>query len=142
MAYLQIKLTSNTAIIPRRGTEYSAGYDLSASEDKMIPARGRAMVDTGISVAFPSDHYLRIAPRSGLALKKGLDVGAGVVDSDYRSTIRVILFNHTNDPYYVKQGDRIAQAILVKISTPEIEIVDELSSTERGFGGFGSTGNA
>lgn len=130
------------AIVPQRATSGSAGYDLSACEEAIVPPRSRMMIDTGIVVQFPSDHYARVAPRSGLTLKKGLDVGAGVIDSDFTSSIRVILFNHTDEPFVVNIGDRIAQLIFIKISTPEVKFVDysELNKTERGTNGFGSTG--
>lgn len=130
------------AIIPSKATPGAAGYDMSACEDAIVPARGWKMVDTGIAIQFPSDHYARVAPRSGLTLKKGLDVGAGVIDSDYRDSIRVILFNHSDVDFEVKTGDRIAQMIFEKISTPDLEVVDyqELTNTKRGLGGFGSTG--
>jgi len=131
-----------TATIPQRATLGSAGYDLSACEEAVVPARGYKMVNTGIATQFPSDHYARIAPRSGLTLKKGLLVGAGVIDSDYTGEMRVILFNHTDNDFSIQVGDRIAQLIFERISTPEVKEVyyDELSQTERGAGGFGSTG--
>lgn len=131
-----------TATIPQRATSGSAGYDLSACEDALVPARGYKMINTGIATQFPSDHYARIAPRSGLTLKKGLLVGAGVIDSDYTGEMRVILFNHTDTDYSVQVSDRIAQLIFERISTPDIEEVsyEKLSQTERGAGGFGSTG--
>ena len=95
---------------------------------------------TGLSISFPAGLYARIAPRSGLALKKFIDVGVGVVDADYRGEVGVVLFNHGDQDFEVKMGDRIAQLILEKISTPEVEEVSRLDSTVRGSGGFGSTG--
>ena len=95
---------------------------------------------TGMSISFPAGLYARIAPRSGLALKKSIDVGAGVVDSDYRGEVGVILFNHGDQDFEVKMGDRIAQLILEKIDTPVVEEVQGLEETVRGSGGFGSTG--
>lgn len=80
------------------------------------------------------------APRSGLALKNFIDVGAGVIDSDYRGPLGVLLFNFSDEPFQVRIGDRIAQLIIERISTPEVAIVDELPTTDRGAGGFGSTG--
>jgi dUTP pyrophosphatase len=130
------------AVVPTRATKGAAGYDLSACEDAVIPARGWKMVDTGIALQIPSFVYARVAPRSGLTLKKGLDVGAGVVDSDYRDSIRVILFNHSDVDFEVKTGDRIAQLIFEHVHTPPLLLVDymEMANTERGLGGFGSTG--
>ena len=95
---------------------------------------------TGLSISFPSGLYARIAPRSGLALKKFIDVGAGVVDSDYHGKVGVVLFNHGDQDFVVKMGDRIAQLILEKIDTPPVEEVQGLDDTVRGTGGFGSTG--
>jgi dUTP pyrophosphatase len=138
---------NNNAIIPSRATRGSAGYDLSACENSIIPARGWEMVNTGIAIQIPINCYARVAPRSGLALKKGLDVGAGVVDSDYRDAIRVILFNHSDNDFVINIGDRIAQLIFEKIYTPELNIITQaeynlqLTCSERGIGGFGSTGN-
>lgn len=82
-----------------------------------------------------------MAPRSGLALKKGIDIGAGVIDEDYRGEVGAILFNLNSEPFEVRKGDRIAQFICEHIVYPELEEVDELDNTERGAGGFGSTGS-
>lgn len=130
------------ATLPARATPGSAGYDLSACEDAIVPARGWKMVNTGIAIQIPTDCYARVAPRSGLTLKKGLDVGAGVVDSDYRDMIRVILFNHSDTEFSIQTGDRIAQLVFERIYTPEVQEVsyEVLTNTERGLGGFGSTG--
>ena len=107
-----------------------------------VPARGKAVVRTGLSIAIPENTYARIAPRSGLAVKNFLDTGAGVVDYDYRGEVGVVLFNHSEVDYEVKVGDRVAQLILERISMADIEEVTdgELFATERGAGGFGSTG--
>ena len=133
------KLNNNTAL-PKRSTEGAAGYDLCASHDCTIPAGGKGLVKTGLSISFPVGLYAKIAPRSGLALKRFIDVGAGVVDSDYRGEVGVILFNHGDQAFEVKMGDRIAQLILEKIDTPPVEEVQGLDNTVRGSGGFGSTG--
>jgi dUTP pyrophosphatase len=130
------------AVIPTRGSEGAAGYDLVACESKTIAPGEWSAVDTGIVFEFPNDVYARVAPRSGLAFKKGIQVGAGVVDSDYRDSIKVILFNHGKQPFEVTVGDRIAQVVFEKIALPTLHPVtyEELTSTERGTGGFGSTG--
>ena len=136
------------ATLPVRANPFDAGLDVSSCEDATVPARGRAIVDTGIAVQFPHDCYARIAPRSGLAAKNGLDVGAGVIDYGYTNRIKVILFNHTDTDYIVKSGDRIAQLIFEKIYTPtlisEVPYNDILSfafsDSTRGMSGFGSTG--
>lgn len=97
-------------------------------------------IKTDIATAIPSGYYGRVAPRSGLAWKNSIDVGAGVIDEDYRGNVGVILFNHSDVDFKVARGDRIAQLLLEKIITPEVVVVDELVDTERGDGGFGSTG--
>lgn len=136
------KLNPN-AQIPQRNGKGDAGYDLFAVEDAVIDPQHWKGVGTGITLEFPSDCYARVAPRSGLAFKKGIDVFAGVVDSSYRGEIRVILMNHGVHPVEVKVGDRIAQIIFERIYTPDVleeAPFEELTNTDRGEGGFGSTG--
>ncbi|KAI9290601.1 Deoxyuridine 5'-triphosphate nucleotidohydrolase [Neoconidiobolus thromboides FSU 785] len=128
------------AQLPKRGSASAAGYDLYSSEDTMIPARGRGVAKTGLAIKVPYGTYGRVAPRSGLSVKFGIETGAGVVDRDYRGEVGVVLFNHEDKEFEIKKGDRIAQLVLEKIVTPEIEIVDELDVTVRGSGKFGSTG--
>ena len=141
-AMFSFTLAYANARAPARGSAAAAGYDLSAAEASVVPARGQAMIDTGIIVQMPSDCYGRVAPRSGLATKHRMDTHAGVVDSDYRGTIRVILMNHSDTDFPVAVGDRIAQLIFERIYTPEVPVIsaEELAATERGAGGFGSTG--
>lgn len=138
--YLRVKRHNTLAKIPQRQTTGSAGYDLHSVEDIAINPRGYAIVDTGISIELPPNTYGRIAPRSGLAAKNQIDVGAGVIDSDYTGVVKVILFNHSDKRLVIKVGDRIAQLIIVRIETPFPVEVDELNKTEREEGGFGSTG--
>lgn len=133
------KLTPN-AILPTRGSNGAAGYDLSAAYDGVVPARGKALIKTDLSMAIAEDVYGRVAPRSGLAWKHSIDVGAGVIDSDYRGNIGVILFNHSDTEFPIKAGDRIAQLIFEKIQIVDFEEVDDLDATTRGEGGYGSTG--
>lgn len=142
MSY-KVYLSHPDAVLPVSATEGSAGYDLSACVDDVIPARKWKAIETGIVVQFPKDCYIRVAPRSGLAFKKGLDVFAGVVDSDYTGTIKVILMNNADEDFIVKKGDRIAQMIYERIYKPEllqVSSMTELEETSRGAGGFGSTG--
>lgn len=131
---------------------------MNSSEDTTLAARGRGLVSTSISIAIPSGTYARVAARSGLAVKHGIDTGAGVIDSDYRGEVKVLLFNHSDvdfpskyqmlvvfcwmfpNRFIVKKGDRIAQLIIETIVTPEVSVVEELSETARGAAGFGSTG--
>ncbi|ABU44212.1 hypothetical protein AR158_C667L [Paramecium bursaria Chlorella virus AR158] len=140
MTSLFIKKLVVDAIVPTRATEGSAGYDISSIEDVVIPASGRVAVSTGLSIRVPNGTYGRIAPRSGLAYKYGIDVLAGVIDSDFVGEIKVILYNTSELDYIIKKGDRIAQLILEQIMTPDVAIVLELEDTMRGEGGFGSTG--
>lgn len=137
---LRVVLMNESAQIPTRGSKYAAGYDLYASQDVSINRNSRAQVPTGIQLAIPFGYYGRIAPRSSLSAKQSIDVGAGVIDSDYRGEIQVLLINNGSTTQSFKKGDRIAQLIIEKIITPDIEVVEALDSTERGTGGFGSTG--
>lgn len=137
---LLVKRLSDKARLPTRGSALAAGYDLYSAEDKVIPARGKAMVDTQLSIAVPSGTYGRVAPRSGLASKFMIDTGAGVVDADYRGVIFVLLYNFSDADFHVQEGDRIAQLILERIYTPEVLEVENLGETARGSSGFGSTG--
>lgn len=141
-APLKICRLSKDATIPRRGSAESAGLDLSSARSMTIPKGQRALVPTDLSIACPAGTYARIAPRSGLALKKGIDVGAGVVDSDYRGPVGVILFNWGDADFEIQKGDRIAQLIVELIVLPDVVEVENLESTERGVAGFGSTGVA
>ena len=128
------------AKIPCRKSDGAAGYDLQGIEDMRIPSGERRLISTGLSMKIPEGLYGHIAPRSGLALKKGLSVGAGVIDSDYRGDIGVLLFNQGSEDVNIQIGDRIAQIIFEKIAVPEVEEVTELPQTRRGSKGFGSTG--
>lgn len=137
---LLIKKLSQNATTPTRGSAFAAGYDLYASKDTTVPAHGKVLVSTDISIACPEGTYGRIAPRSGLASKHFIDTGAGVIDADYRGEVKVLLFNHAPDDFSVKHGDRVAQLVLERIYTPEIVEVADLEESVRGAGGFGSTG--
>jgi len=137
--YLKVKLQSDLAKLPCRATPGSVGYDLFAADNCFILSGDHSCIQTGISVAIPPGHYGRIASRSSLSLRHGIEVGAGVIDTDYRGEILVVLYNHGFENYTIKKGDKIAQLILEKIITPEVVQVDELDDTVRGFGGFGST---
>ena len=107
-----------------------------------MPAHGKAIVRTDLAIATPPECYARIAPRSGLAWKNFIDVGAGVVDADYRGNVGVVLFNFGDEDFEVAPGDRVAQLILQKIDSCGATLAEELPSTDRGEGGFGSTGVA
>lgn len=137
---MKIQLLTPEAKVPVRGSDKAAGMDLHASEDCVINPQERRLVSTGVAVALPNSTYGRVAPRSGLAVKNGIDVLAGVVDEDYRGEVKVALINHGTEPFVVSKGDRIAQLIVESILRPVIEVVDNLEETTRGDGGFGSTG--
>ena len=113
---LQIKLLSPTAKAPTRGSAHAAGYDLYASKATTVPARGKVLVDTDISIAVPANTYGRVAPRSGLASKHSIDVGAGVIDADYRGPVKVLLFNLSEVDFKVEEGERVAQLIVERVS--------------------------
>lgn len=134
-----MKKLDASAIVPTRGSELSAGYDLSSIIDIVVPSMGRVAVPTGLAIKVPEGTYGRIAPRSGLAFKHGIDVLAGVVDADYRQSVNIILYNTSGVDYEIKKGDRVAQLIVEKIEMLDVEVVDELDETSR-KGGFGSTG--
>ncbi|KAI9492708.1 dUTPase-like protein [Zychaea mexicana] len=140
MPRLLVKRLSENAKVPTRGSALAAGYDLYSAADTVIPAQGKVIVPTDLSIAVPEGCYGRVAPRSGLAAKHFLDTGAGVIDADYRGPVGVVMFNFSKVDYKVKQGDRVAQLVLERIYTPEVEEVEDLDQTVRGAGGFGSTG--
>jgi dUTP pyrophosphatase len=140
---LKVKRMHEDAVVPTRGSVGSVGYDLYALDDYSINPGGKNQIRTGISVQIPSGYYGRIAPRSSLAWINFIDVGAGVIDPDYRGEVKVILYNFSAVTFKVGKGMRIAQMILERVATPPIVEVPnekELERTERGFGGFGSTG--
>lgn len=128
--------------LPSRQTEGSAGFDLCAAEEVVIPAHGFASVGTGLAVECPDRTEAQVRPRSGLAAKHGIGVlnSPGTIDSDYRGEIRVILFNTSDRDYQVRRGDRIAQLVFSVLTDVELTETDSLSETERGPGGFGHTG--
>jgi len=137
---LRVKLLSANATLPMRSSAAAAGYDLFAAADAVIEAHGKALIATDIAIAVPPGYYGRIAPRSSLAWKQHIDLGAGVVDADYRGPVGVVMFNLAATPFNVRKGDRVAQLVLTKIATPPVLQVDDLDATERNEGGFGSTG--
>jgi dUTP pyrophosphatase len=138
------KLTPH-AIIPAKATNGSVGLDLHSIDSYVIMPGQRTIVSTGLRVFLPDGVYGRIAPRSGLAVKHGLDVLAGVIDPDYQGEIKVVLVNHDlMTPFIIKPGYRIAQLIMEMYAAPyseEVFEVPECYSTTRGQNGFGSTGN-
>jgi len=126
--------------IPKYAHAEDAGADLIASQKMLIPPRDRLLVTTGIRLEIPEGHVGLIWPRSGLANKKGIDCGAGVIDSHYRGEVKVLLFNHSDSEFQIEQGDRIAQLLIQKVERVKFLPADQLSETTRGQMGFGSTG--
>ena len=134
------KTLSEKAKLPTTANYADAGYDLSSIEDHHIKVGERRVVKTGLAFVIPAGYYGRIAPRSGLAVKKGLDVMAGVIDSTYRGEIGVVLINLGDKPIDISEGDRIAQIIFETCHYAEFIDVEDIPESERGDGGFGSSG--
>jgi len=143
---INIKKLHKDAIIPMYGSSYAAGLDINSYIDIDIPPKTRKLIPTGISVSWSGEdainYYLRVAPRSGLSVKNNIDIGAGVIDYDYRGEIFVCFINNDNEKIYnIKTGDKIAQLILTRIERfEELIEVSNHNETERGVNGFGSTG--
>ena len=130
--------------LPYYATDGAAALDLHAcvEEDVIIEPHQRVMIPTGIAAAIPEGHVGIMAVRSSMGAKNGINLanGIGVIDSDYRGELRVTLYNTTGTPYTVKCRDRIAQLMIVPVAHPTLKVVDELPESDRGTGGFGSTG--
>src|SRR5687767_12446756 len=137
---LKFKKLHDLAMLPMRGSAFSAGLDLHCVEEITISPLQRYLAKTGLSVAIPHGYYGRVAPRSGLASKYGLDVLSGVIDSDYRGEIGCLLYNTGDEPIQLSAGSKICQLIIEKIEMPKAVWAEDLSDTARGSGGFGSTG--
>lgn len=137
---LRFKQLDPRATLPTRGSSCAAGLDVCSIEEVSIEPRGRALARTGLAVAVPLGFYGRVAPRSGLAAKQGLDVLAGVIDSDYRGELCCVLYNTSDAAINLPAGSKICQLIIEKIITPQATWVNDLDETARGAGGFGSTG--
>lgn len=137
---LSFKRLDSRATLPTRGSPEAAGLDMFSIEDVVVEPKQRSLVRTGLAVAIPEGYYGRIAPRSGLATQKGLDVLAGVIDSDYRGEVRCLLYNTGDEAIHLPAQSKICQLIIEKIITPSAVWSDEISDTDRGSGGFGSTG--
>ena len=142
---LNIKKLHSDITLPKYGSEFAAGLDISSYIDIKVAPRTRQLIPTGISISWEGKkadkYYLRVAPRSGLSVKHSIDIGAGVIDYDYRGEIFICFINnHNENEYSIKKGDKIAQLILTKINTfTEINEVVDHDETKRGSKGFGST---
>lgn len=136
---MKIKFLTDTAMPPVRGTDGSAGLDLSSDEEVIILPGESQMIKTGVAVQLPPGTFGLLTHRSSLAAKLSTVSSLGIIDSDYTGEIKVILFNHSKDGVQICQGDRIAQLIVVPYKNGPLMIVDDLQETKRGAGGFGST---
>jgi len=139
---IKIKLLNGNATLPKRATEFSSGFDLFSSENTILKSGEYKAISTSIAISMPNNIEGQIRPRSGLALKYGITLlnSPGTIDPDYRGEIKVILINHSDNDFIIEKGMRIAQIIFTPLIVPDISIVDELPETDRGVGGFGSTG--
>lgn len=139
---LEISLLKDSAILPTRATPDAAGLDLYAAETATLDPGRRCLIGTGIAIALAPWHVGLVCPRSGMALREGVTVhnAPGIVDPDYRGEVGVILINQGDEPYRVQAGARIAQLVIVPFASPRIVEVDALPATQRGAGGFGSSG--
>ena len=142
---VKVRLISDGARLPVYGSKEAAGADLCAclgNQSLTIEPHRWAMVPTGIAIALPVGYEAQVRPRSGLAAKKGITVlnSPGTVDSDYRGEVKVILINHSDESFVINDGDRIAQMVIARHESASFEVVSSLDETERGSGGFGSTG--
>ena len=128
--------------LPAYATGGAAGMDVVSAEDVTIAPGARHAVATGLAVAIPAGYEIQVRPRSGLALKHGISVpnAPGPIDSDYRGELKVILINHGDEPFAIARGDRVAQLVLAPVTRAAWSEVAELDETQRGAGGFGSTG--
>lgn len=145
METLKIRKVSENAVIPKRATGGSAGLDLCACIDKPITLNGgeTALIPTGLAIELPSAQYgAFVFARSGLAIKHGIGLlnAVGVIDSDYRGEIKVGVINQISEAYTIEPGERVAQMVVMPVSMMPVEEVETLGETDRGAGGFGSTG--
>jgi len=143
---IKIKRLTETAKVPTKAHEEDAGYDLYADEDKIIPAQSRESIHTNIAIELPDlqeedkEIYVRIAPRSGLSVKSGIDIFGGVIDRGYTGELVVCMFNSSKEEFKVNKGDKIAQMIPTIIYKDNLVEVTELQESKRGEKGFGSSG--
>ena len=140
------RLPSNPDLpLPSRATAHAAGYDVRSAEDTVALDVGEIrLVSTGLVMELPAGVECQVRPRSGLSLKHGITLpnSPGTIDPDYRGELKVIMQNLGKGRFTLERGERIAQLVFARFETPEVREVEELSSTERGSGGFGSTGTA
>lgn len=142
LVFVRVKQVRSGASLPDYKSQDAAGFDFHLVEDVELAPNARVLVPTGISMELPRDSYLKIVSRSGLAWKRGVVVfnAPGIVDSDYRGEIQIILTNKSEEPVLLRAGDRVAQGVVCPLLRCKVVPVDNLTETTRGEGGFGSTG--
>lgn len=144
MFEIKVKRLTDTAELPKHGSEYAAGYDLYADNQERVAIMPHEtkMIGTGLAMCFPINYFGAIFARSGLASKHGMRPAncVGVIDADYRGEIKVALHNDSEEVYYLDPGERIAQLVLMPFEEMYFDVVEDLEDTTRGVGGFGSTG--
>ena len=141
---MEIKIKSESGIVPAYETAVSAGMDIRAYLEEpveLLPGQ-RALIPTGIYLEIPEGYEVQIRARSGLAIKRGIGLvnGIGTIDSDYRGEVKIALINWGDEPFVINNGERVAQMVAARYEKVEFTVADELSETERGSGGFGHTG--
>lgn len=140
---MKVKIINKSGFdLPKYETKGAAAFDIRSKDNTILYPGQQINIDTGLYFEIHEGYELQIRGRSGLAFKKGIGIvhGVGTIDSDYRGEVRVCLINHSKNKFYIHEGDRIAQGVIAPIVQAEWEEVDELDKTERGIGGFGSTG--
>ena len=137
---LQIVRLTKTTKMPIKKSRNSAGYILYSDEEIKIPKKSKKLISTGLKMKIPNHHYGRITNLNSLSENNFLKIGAGVVDSDYRGEVKVLIFNFSEEDFFARKGDEIAQIIFKEIFRGGVEKVEKLEDSERGIGGFGSTG--
>jgi dUTP pyrophosphatase len=139
---LEVKRLRPGAVLPVYMSDGAAGLDLAAAEPVVLVPGGRALVPTGLAIAVPPGFEAQVRPRSGLAARHGVTClnSPGTVDPDYRGEVQVLLVNHGAEPFAIERGMRIAQMVIAPVARATVVEVEELPATERGAGGFGSTG--
>lgn len=140
MGFVSYKLLTESAQMPFKAHRSDAGFDVFADEDCFVFAKDRKTVKTGISLEMPENMAGLVWPRSGLSVKKGIDVLAGVIDSGYRGEIMVCLFNTSDEDVEIKRGDRIAQIVFQEVPNVSLMLRENLETSERATSGFGSSG--
>ncbi len=141
---VQIKKLHSKANVPQYMTTLAAGMDICAciEDDQVIKPGERALVPTGLAFAIPEGFEIQVRPRSGLAIKHGISLvnSPGTIDADYRGEVAIIIINHGQNDFTIQHGDRVAQVVVAPVCKAQIQVVSELSETDRGQGGFGHTG--